>query len=175
VKPPKFKIPISKDILSKSQILFDEKRWNIVKRLARLLSVFSLFIGFLGWLGTTQPSQALNFDHFALNSMPVLASEKIEGLRNRADDKLGIVYGKKIDLNNTNIASFQRFPGLYPTLASKIVQNAPYKDVEDILNIDGLSDRQKETLKANFDNFAVSEVESVFTEGDDRYNNGIYR
>jgi photosystem II PsbU protein len=155
--------------------LFDEKRWNIVKRLARLLSVFSLLIGFFGWLGTTQPAQALSFDHFALNSMPVLASGQIEGLRNRADDKLGVVYGKKIDLNNTNIASFQRFPGLYPTLASKIVQNAPYKDVEDVLDINGLSDRQKDILKANFDNFTVSEVESVFTEGDDRYNNGIYR
>jgi photosystem II PsbU protein len=147
-----------------------------VKRLAYLLSVFSLLVASLGWLGITQPAQAATFDRFMIQSVPVLASaEKIEGLRNRADDKLAEVYGKKIDLNNTNIASFQRLKGLYPTLASKIVKNAPYKDVEDVLNIKGLNERQKKILQANFDNFRVGEVETVFTEGDDRYNNGIYR
>ncbi len=147
-----------------------------MKRLAYLLSVFSLLVASLGWLGIIQPAQAATFDHFMIQSVPVLASaEKIEGLRNRADDKLAEVYGKKIDLNNTNIASFQRLKGLYPTLASKIVKNAPYKDVEDVLNIKGLNERQKKILQANFDNFRVGEVETVFTEGDDRYNNGIYR
>ena len=147
-----------------------------MKRLAHLLSVFSLLVASLGWLGISQPAQAGTFDsHIAIQSVSVLASAEIEGLRNRADDKLAEVYGKKIDLNNTNIASFQRLRGLYPTLASKIVKNAPYKDVEDVLNIKGLSERQKQILKDNFDNFRVSEVETVFTEGDDRYNNGIYR
>jgi photosystem II PsbU protein len=146
-----------------------------VKRLTRLLSMLSLLVASLGWLGTAQPAQASTFDHFAFQSVPVLAVEEIQDLRNRADDALAEVYGKKIDLNNTNIASFQRFPGLYPTLASKIVQNAPYKEVEDILSIKGLSERQKQILQNNFDNFRVSEVNTVFTEGDDRYNNGIYR
>jgi photosystem II PsbU protein len=152
-----------------------ERGGNIVKRLARLLSMLSLLVASLGWLGTAQPAQARTFDHFSFQSVPVLAVEEIKDLRNRADDALAEVYGKKIDLNNTNIASFQRFPGLYPTLASKIVQNAPYKDVEDILSIKGLSERQKQILQKNFDNFRVSEVNTVFTEGDDRYNNGIYR
>lgn len=153
-----------------------EKGGNIVKRLAHLLSVFSLLVASLGWLGISQPAQAGTFDrHIAIQSVSVLASAEIEGLRNRADDKLAEVYGKKIDLNNTNIASFQRLRGLYPTLASKIVKNAPYKNVKDVLNIEGLSERQKQILQANFGNFRVSEVETVFTEGDDRYNNGIYR
>ncbi|BDA72829.1 photosystem II oxygen evolving complex protein PsbU [Calothrix sp. PCC 7716] len=146
-----------------------------MKRFARILSVFSLLVACLGWLGTSQPAQASTLNSFAFRSVPVFAAETSETYRNRADDRLAEVYGKKIDLNNTNIASFQRFPGLYPTLASKIVQNAPYKDVQDVLQLKGLSERQKQILEANLNNFVVNEVESVFTEGDDRYNNGIYR
>ena len=96
-------------------------------------------------------------------------------LRNKADDKLDTEFGKKIDLNNTNVRAFQRYPGMYPTLAKAIIQNAPYKQVEDVLEILGLSDRQKDTLQSNLDNFTVTESDSVFNEGDDRYNNGIYR
>ncbi|MBF2066583.1 MAG: photosystem II complex extrinsic protein PsbU [Calothrix sp. C42_A2020_038] len=146
-----------------------------MKRFARILSIFSLLVACLGWLGTAQPAQASMLNGFAFRSVPVLATETSEELRNRADDKLAEVYGKKIDLNNTNIASFQRFPGLYPTLASKIIRNAPYENVKDVLDIKGLSERQKQILEANLDNFVVNEVEPVFTEGDDRYNNGIYR
>jgi photosystem II PsbU protein len=148
---------------------------SIVKRFARILSVFSLLVACWGWFGTApQNAQASTLNGF-VRSVPVFAAETSETYRNRADDRLAEVYGKKIDLNNTNIASFQRFPGLYPTLASKIVRNAPYESVKDVLNIKGLSERQKQILEANLDNFVVNEVESVFTEGDDRYNNGIYR
>ncbi len=96
-------------------------------------------------------------------------------LRNPADAKLAQVYGKKIDLNNTNVRAFQKYPGLYPTLAGKIIQNAPYEKVEDVLKIKGLTERQKRILEANLDNFTVNPVETVYTEGFDRYNNGIYR
>ncbi len=85
--------------------------------------------------------------------------------QNRADAKLGTEFGKKIDLNNTNVRAFQQFPGLYPTLAKKIIINAPYKNVEDVLDLPGLSDRQKETLQANLDNFTVTELEPAFNEG----------
>jgi photosystem II PsbU protein len=151
-----------------------ERGKNVVKRLARILTIFTLLFLSWGWLGNSQPASALGFDNFVLPSTPLLAAETPK-FRNAADKKLADVYGEKIDLNNTNVRSFQRFPGLYPGLASKIIQNAPYSKVEDIFNIDGLSARQKEILKANLDNFAVTEVESAFTEGDDRYNNGIYR
>jgi photosystem II PsbU protein len=95
--------------------------------------------------------------------------------QNRADAKLGTAFGQKLDLNNTNVRAFQQFPGMYPTLAKKIVINAPYKNVEDVLDIPGLSDRQKQLLQANLDNFAVTEREVIFNAGDDRFNNGIYR
>ncbi len=142
-----------------------------MKGLARLLTVFSLLLGCWGWLGTTQIAQAASFNSFAFPQVPVLAIER----QNRADKKLGTEFGKKIDLNNTNVRAFQQFPGLYPTLAKKIIINAPYKNVEDVLNLAGLSDRQKQTLQANLDNFTVTELEPAFNEGDDRFNNGIYR
>jgi len=85
------------------------------------------------------------------------------------------VYGDRIDLNNTNIGAFQRYRGLYPTLAKKIVFNAPYDDVEDVLNLQGLSERQKQRLQANLDHFTVNPPEDIFIDGDERINNGIYR
>lgn len=141
-----------------------------MKGLVRLLTVFSLLLGCWGWLGTTGSAQAISFNSLAFPQVPVLAVGQ-----NRADAKLGTEFGKKIDLNNTNVRAFQQYPGLYPTLAKKIIKNAPYSKVEDVLQIPGLSDRQKQILQANFDHFTVTELESVFNEGDDRFNNGIYR
>jgi len=142
-----------------------------VKGLVRLLTVFTLLIGSWGWLGTTHTAQAASFNSFAWPQVQVLAIER----QNKADAKLGTSFGEKIDLNNTNIRYFQEFPGLYPTLAKKIIKNAPYKKVEDVLNIPRLSDRQKQILQANLSNFTVTELEPAFNEGDDRLNNGIYR
>ncbi|MDB9475630.1 photosystem II complex extrinsic protein PsbU [Dolichospermum circinale] len=142
-----------------------------MKGLVRLFTVFTLLLGCWGILGTTQTAQAVSFNSFAGNQVPVLAVAR----QNKADEKLGTDFGKKIDLNNTNIAAFQKYPGLYPTLAKKIIKNAPYKKVEDVLNIPKLSDKQKTLLQANLDNFTVTEFEPNFNEGDDRINNGIYR
>ncbi|HEY9821537.1 MAG TPA: photosystem II complex extrinsic protein PsbU [Candidatus Sericytochromatia bacterium] len=144
-----------------------------MKRLVRLLAVWGLLVGCLGWLGLPQSAMAQPMPNVvSLQSVPVLLAEA--SLRNAADDKLDTEFGKKIDLNNTNVRAFRKYPGMYPTLARKVVDNAPYKSVEDVLDIPGLSARQKELLQANFDKFAVTNVDTVFTEGGDRYNNGIY-
>ncbi|MBD2141863.1 photosystem II complex extrinsic protein PsbU [Anabaena sp. FACHB-1250] len=142
-----------------------------MKGLVRLFTVFTLLLGCWGMLGTTQTAQAVSFNSFAGNQVPVLALAR----QNKADQKLGTDFGKKIDLNNTNIAAFQKYPGLYPTLAKKIIKNAPYNKVEDVLNLAKLSDKQKALLQANLGNFTVTEFEPNFNEGDDRINNGIYR
>ncbi|MBE9231723.1 photosystem II complex extrinsic protein PsbU [Cuspidothrix issatschenkoi LEGE 03284] len=142
-----------------------------MKGLVRLFTVLTLVLGCWGWLGTTDTVQAVSFNGFVGNQVSVLALAR----QNKADQKLATDFGKKIDLNNTNIAAFQRYPGLYPTLGSKIIKNAPYEKVEDVLSIRGLSDRQKQLLQANLDNFTVTEYEPNFNEGDDRINNGIYR
>jgi photosystem II PsbU protein len=146
-----------------------------VKSLVRLLTVFILLLGCLGWLGNPQTAQAADFNSMAFRSVPVLAVEGIQTRSNRADAKLADVYGDKIDLNNTNVRAFQKYRGLYPNLARTLIKNAPYQKVEDVLGIDGLSDRQKQVLQSNLNHFTVSEVEPAFTEGDDRFNNGIYR
>jgi photosystem II PsbU protein len=147
-----------------------ERGRGIVKRLARILTVFSLVLGLLGWL-VPQQAYAASLTRVSFQAPALVAVE----LRNRADAKLSEVYGEKIDLNNTNVRAFQKLPGMYPTLASKIVRNAPYQKVEDVLELPGLSESQKKKLQANLDNFTVTDMEAVFTEGDERYNNGIYR
>ncbi len=146
-----------------------------MKRLVRLVSVFSLLLGCWGWLGTSQIAQAANFNSVAFQSVPVLAVEDIQQLRNPADERLAEVYGKRIDLNNTNVRAFQKYPGLYPNLARKIIAHAPYKKAEDVMDLEGLTKHQKQILEANLDHFTVSQRASVFNEGDDRINNGIYR
>jgi photosystem II PsbU protein len=102
---------------------------------------------------------------------PVLAAE---GLRNVADDKRKEADGK-IDLNNTNVRAFLDLPGMYPTLAGKLVKNGPFDTVDDILAIPGLSERQKATLSQYLDKFTVTDPSSALTEGGDQINNGIYR
>ncbi|MBD2138906.1 photosystem II complex extrinsic protein PsbU [Anabaena sp. FACHB-1237] len=140
-----------------------------MKKLVRLLTVFTLLLGCWGWLGNT--AQAMSLNSFMGVQGSVLAVSQL----NKADAKLATEFGKKIDLNNTNIAAFQQYPGFYPTLAKKIIANAPYKQVEDVFSIPDLSDHQKELLQANLGNFTVTEFEPNFNEGDDRINNGIYR
>lgn len=56
-----------------------------------------------------------------------------------------------------------------------IIQNAPYENFEDALNIAGLSDHQKDTLQTNLEHFAVTKVEKALAEGEGRYNPGIYK
>lgn len=146
-----------------------------MKKLLRLFTICALVIGCWAGLGFTQRANAAALTTVTFNSVPVLAETQVQiALRNKVDDKLGQI-GSKLDLNNTNVRAFQSYPGMYPTLAKKIIKNAPYQKVEDVLEIPGLSDRQKQTLQSHLNEFTVTAVESAFTEGDDRINNGIYR
>jgi photosystem II PsbU protein len=140
-----------------------------MKRFARLLVAFSLCLTCM--FGVAQTAMAATW-----NSSMVLAAAPTaeEMITNSADSKLGTEFGKKIDLNNTNVRAFRKYPGLYPTLARKVVDNAPYKNVEDVLNIEGLTEKQKEMLTANLDKFTLTNTDDTFTEGGDRYNNGYY-
>ena len=93
--------------------------------------------------------------------------------RNVADDKIAERAGK-IDLNNCSVRRFQEFPGMYPTLAGKIVLGGPYGSVDDVLSLD-LTDRQKELFNQYRDNFTVTEPSIALNEGFDRINDGQYR
>ena len=94
-------------------------------------------------------------------------------IRNIADDKIAARDGK-VDLNNSSVRRFQQFPGMYPTMAGKIVLGGPYNDVDDVLNLD-LSERQVELFNKYKENFTVTPPEIALNEGDDRINDGQYR
>ncbi|CAK6701521.1 Photosystem II 12 kDa extrinsic protein [Synechococcus sp. CBW1107] len=96
-----------------------------------------------------------------------------EELRNVADEKIAAREGK-VDLNNSPVRSFQQFPGMYPTLAGKIVIGGPYEEIDDVLNLD-LTDRQKELFEKYKENFTVTPPSIALNEGDDRINAGVYR
>jgi photosystem II PsbU protein len=144
-----------------------------MKRLIQLLVVLLLSISsFMGFGGMPQ-GWAANGSGLRLGVTPTILAA-IER-RNAVDEALGTVYGEKIDLNNTNIRAFRQYRGLYPTLARVLIENSPYEKVEDVLNIKGLSDQQREALQQNMNNFTVSAPISGFVEGQDRINTGIYR
>ena len=94
-------------------------------------------------------------------------------IRNIADDKIAAREGK-VDLNNSSVRRFQQFPGMYPTMAGKIVLGGPYNDVDEVLNLD-LSERQVELFNKYKENFTVTPPEIALNEGDDRINDGQYR
>lgn len=136
-----------------------------------LITVFAVtFFFFTGILLT--PVQALDFNTILQATPSIVAVENTR--RNEADDLLKTEFGQKIDINNSDIRDFRDLRGFYPKLASIIIQNAPYEKVEDVLNIPGLTESQKERLQANLDNFTANPQSSVFNEGDERYNAGVY-
>lgn len=111
------------------------------------LLVFSL--AFFGWTQATLAGASNSPLDAVL--MAVQRSPRIENARICSGD------GPKIDLNNANAIAFTDCPGFYPNLARSILANGPYNDVKDILDIPGLSDRQKQLLSANLDNFTVTD------------------
>ena len=158
---------------------------DFMKRLFCLLATLSMMIGVWGWSNVQAAfANTLNIpagQHMAqlgwvnLVSTPKVLAAVEEDVRDAVSAKLVTEFGRKLDLNNTNIRAFRQYQGLYPTLAGILVKNAPYRSVDDVLEIPGLSDRQKQVLRENLDNFTVTDVESALTEGADRINNGIYR
>lgn len=79
----------------------------------------------------------------------------------------------KIDLNNANINAFRQVRGAYPTLGRIIIENAPYQSFDDVLNIAGLTEAQKELLQNNADKFSLKKPDQSL--GRERINNSNYR
>jgi len=158
-----------------------------MKRLVCLLTSFFALMGCIGWFDLSQSAIAANLSVTPVQhsfAQPALLGSVMfvpkllaveETLRNQMDEKMRTEFGKKLDLNNTNVRAFRLYQGMYPTLAGLVVKNAPYQTVDEVLAIPGLSERQKEILQANLENFTVTDVEEALVEGNDRINNGIYR
>ncbi|NER82852.1 MAG: photosystem II complex extrinsic protein PsbU [Leptolyngbya sp. SIO1D8] len=139
------------------------------KLLLALVITLGMLLGSgFGW--GISPAAAATFSSSSWNA-PVLA----EDIRNAVDDKLSTEYGSKLDLNNANVQSFVKYRGLYPTIARKILMNAPYDSVQAVLDISDLSNRERDLIESNLDNFTVTPPDPALVEGADRYNNGVYR
>ncbi len=140
-----------------------------VHRLVRLFALIALVVVMsFGWTST---AVAAGLPGAA--SVRLMAEVEDEGpVRNVVEDLLGKA-GQRIDLNNTNIAAFRKIPGLYPTAARLIIQNAPYEKLDDVLKLPGLTEAQKSRIRENLDKFTLSPINPSL--GRDRINNGIYR
>mmetsp|Transcript_7586 Transcript_7586/g.15075 ORF Transcript_7586/g.15075 Transcript_7586/m.15075 type:complete len:151 (+) Transcript_7586:78-530(+) len=97
---------------------------------------------------------------------PALAIRDYEGL-----GYLG--GGTQVDINNANVRSYLKMPGMYPTVAGKVVSNGPYSSVGDVMNIPGLSAREKDVLKKYESRFVALKPSADYVI--DRINNGLYR
>ncbi len=139
-----------------------------MKRFFGLLMAFGLVVGTL--VSNAQPAVA-----GMLNNRGTVLLAEATMPRNAIDDKLTTEYGYKLDVNNTNVAAFRKYRGLFPTIAGKIIRNAHYENLEDILEIPGLSDVEKSRISENMDIFTISPPNPALVEGDDRYNNGAYK
>ena len=91
---------------------------------------------------------------------------------NVSDEKLG-ERGTKVDLNNSSVRAFKQFPGMYPTIAGKIIVGGPYSSVNDADDV--LSREQKSIFNKYKDNFTVTAPSNALNEGFDRLNDGQYR
>lgn len=141
-----------------------------MKQIGLLLAILGLCLGCVGLMPYNQ-ADASNLSLTVWPSTSILAVES--GRVNKADKKLEEI-GEKLDLNNSPLRSFRKYRGMFPTIAAMIVDNAPYENVEDVLEIPDLTERQKKLLKANLDNFTVTPTADVYNEGDFRLNTGSY-
>jgi photosystem II PsbU protein len=150
-------------------------RNTIMKKIGLLLAIFGLCLGCLGWMPHHQAyagNLTITGWPSTSTSLSILAVESAK--LNKADKKLAEIGGEKLDLNNSPLRSFRQYRGMFPTIAGKIVENAPYEKVEDVLEIPDLTETQKKLLQANLKNFTVTSPSDVFNEGDFRLNTGSY-
>ena len=81
--------------------------------------------------------------------------------------------GAQVDINNANVRVYIKYPGMYPTVAGKIVTNGPYASVGDLYKIKGLTSRESDIIKKYESKFVVKPPQADYVI--DRYNNGLYR
>lgn len=121
-----------------------------MKRFIHWLGLLSLIIC-LGLWGWVQPAAAI------YNYQPVTLLAAKTNLPDGGNEMICPKLDEKIDLNNANIIAFKDCQGFYPNLATLIIENSPYRKVEDVLEVPGLSDRQKALLKSQLKNFTVTQ------------------
>ncbi len=124
-----------------------------MNNLLRLRSIFSLLILIICLVCLGAPQLVLAGNIIVQpTTIEMIATKLPQG----TSEKLCPEFGTPIDLNNANIIAFKDCRGFYPNLAKLIIQHSPYQKVEDVLEIPGLSERQKKLLNSHLVNFEVT-------------------
>lgn len=87
-------------------------------------------------------------------------------------ENIGYLGGSQIvDVNNANVRAYLKMPGMYPTVAGKIVSNGPYASVGDLYKIPGLNSKEAEVIKKYESRFVAKTPSPDYVI--DRINNGL--
>ena len=124
--------------------------------------------------------------HRIANSLQIIASVMMMNARRAASDetrehlrdahsRLMLVADLQRQLAGAgllqpNIRAYLKIPGLYPTIASKIVKYGPFKTVADVYAIPDLSAKEKEILKNAESRFVTLDTKPEYVI--DKINNG---
>eukprot|EP00929_Paragymnodinium_shiwhaense_P079504 TRINITY_DN413_c0_g1_i4.p1 TRINITY_DN413_c0_g1~~TRINITY_DN413_c0_g1_i4.p1 ORF type:complete len:194 (+),score=66.18 TRINITY_DN413_c0_g1_i4:70-651(+) len=122
----------------------------------------------LGWLSKRQNQAAAAAAAATVAAAPLAASALV--------DYEGIEFlggSDRVDINNAPVQAYRQFPGFYPTAAGKIASGGPYKNVEDVYNLPGLTDASKAVIKKYEKNLVCLPVSPAYFL--DRINNGMYK
>eukprot|EP00929_Paragymnodinium_shiwhaense_P106512 TRINITY_DN7196_c0_g2_i1.p2 TRINITY_DN7196_c0_g2~~TRINITY_DN7196_c0_g2_i1.p2 ORF type:complete len:192 (+),score=59.59 TRINITY_DN7196_c0_g2_i1:33-608(+) len=137
---------------------------NVVGAIAASLGVGAV----AGWLSKRQNQAAAAAAAATVVATPMAASALV--------DYEGIEFlggSDRVDINNAPVQAYRQYPGFYPTAAGKIASNGPYKSVEDIYNIPGVTEATKAIFKKYEKQLVCLPVSPAYFL--DRINNGMYK
>nr|BBH96125.1 extrinsic protein in photosystem II [Chaetoceros gracilis] len=87
-------------------------------------------------------------------------------------ENIGYLGGSSIvDINNANVRAYLKMPGMYPTVAGKIVSHGPYSGVADLYKIPGLSSAEADVIKKYESRLTAKTPSPDYVI--DRINNGL--
>eukprot|EP00977_Amphora_coffeiformis_P021139 scaffold8888_cov161-Amphora_coffeaeformis.AAC.5 len=77
-------------------------------------------------------------------AMPAFALDKIPKDNEFVKEQRQVP--NKLDVNNSPVGDYMKYPGLYPTIGGKIANNGPYKSVDEAFNLKLLTSSEKSAL-----------------------------
>ena len=140
--------------------------------------MYSAVAGFVAPNAAVRPTTELASErrNFLTNAAAFAGLAAFAPAANAIRDYENIAYlggSSIVDINNANVRVYLKMPGMYPTVAGKIVTNGPYKTVADVYNIKGLQQNEKDLIKKYESRFTAQPPSADYVI--DIFNNGLYR